>query len=267
MKKVSFLLLFLVSVLVANAWHRRCDEAIVIVASKHFTPEAKKVVKKYLGKNFEDDVQYLYDTEKALAKQKKLPKNVRKVHDLHLDENFQPKDVKYDSYKATLEALEVIRNCKSHTSTEVTTALRTVINLMCDIHRISKVRLDAYPHSYKNFTFITPVREWGPKAVLIKKNKWRESWNGYDGGFSFFSADYWAEDMEVFIGDRYEEYAKGTLLDWAVESGKIAAHYLEFCKPDVRVPYMDYKGMGIVNYELMVKASCRLAALLNETIK
>lgn len=264
MKRISLLLVFLISVLVANAWHRRCDEAIVIVATKHLTPEAKKMVKKYLGKSYEDDVQYLYDIDKMLAKQKKLPKGARNIHDLHLDKDLQPKDVKMDSYKGIVEALEVVRNRNAHSAQEVTMALRTVINLLCDMHNISKVRMDSYPHSYKNFTYITPLREWGPKAVMIRETKWRDAWKGYDGGFNFFSANYWAEDMEIFIGNRYEEYAKGTLLDWATEVGKKAAYYLDFCKPNATIPYMEHKGMGIVNYEMMIKTSCRLSVLLNE---
>lgn len=264
MKRLSLLFVLLASVLVANAWHKRCDEAIVIVATKHLTPDAKKMVKKYLGKSYADDVHYLYISQRELTKQKKLPKGARNIHDLHLDKSFKPRAVKYDSYKAIVEALEVIRNRKSYPVKEVTTALRVVINLMCDMHNISKVRLAGYPHSYKNFTYTMPMREWGPKAVLTKTFKWRDSWRGWDGGYNFFSANYWAEDMDIFIGERYEEYAKGSLLDWAEESGRKAAYYLEFCKPDACIPYMEQKSMGVVNYEMMAKTSCRLAALLNE---
>ena len=264
MKRLSLLLVLLASVLVVNAWHRRCDEAIVIVATKHLTPDAKKMVKKYLGKSYADDVQYLYDTQRELTKQKKLPKGARNIHDLHLDKDFKPKSMKYDAYNATVEALEVILNRKSHTANEVTEALRIVINLMCDMHHLSKVRLEGYPHSYKNFEYTIPMREWGPKAELTKTFKWRNAWKGYDGGFNFFTTDYWVEDLQIFIGERYEEYSKGSLLDWAEESGRKAAYYLEFCKPGARIPYMEHKSMGVVNYEMMAKTSCRLAALLNE---
>ena len=267
MKRVYILLVFVLSALVANAWHIRCDEAIVIVAAQHLTPEAKKVVKKYLGKSYADDVHYLYDLQREQAKQKQLPKGARNIHDLHLDRNLQPKEVKYDSYRGIVEALDVVRNRKAHSKEEVTVALRTIINLMSDMHNVSKVRIDGYPHSYKNFTYTIPMREWGPKATLTKSFKWRDVWRGWDGGFNFFSANYWAEDMEVFIGDRYDEYAKGTLRDWASEVGAKAAYYLDFCKPDAKIPYMEHKGMGVVNYEMMAKTCCRLAALLNEATK
>ena len=268
MKRVSLLLLLLISVFVANAWQRNRDEAVVIVASQHLTPKAKKVVNNYLGRDYSDDVQYLYNVQKELAKQKKLKKGEREIHDLHLDKNLRPKSVNgKDSYKAINEALSVVRNRKAHSKEEVTTALRVIINLMCDLHSVSKVRLDSYPHSYKDFSYTTQVREWGPKSVLIKSHKCRTSWVTFDGGYNFFSPKYWAEDMEIFIDDRYAEFAKGSLEDWAAEVGAIAAYYLEFCKPNARVPYMEQKKMGIINYELMIKASCRLAALLNEAVK
>ena len=268
MKRILLLFIFLISVYIANAWHRQRDEAVVIVAVNHLTPEAKKVVTKYLGRDYSDDVHYIFDTEKELAKQKKLKKGARNIHDLHLDKNLRPKRVKgQDSYKAINKALEVVRNRKSHSKEEVRTALRVVINLICDFHCVSKVRLDSYPHSYKAFSYTTQVREWGPKSVLINTHKWRTSWLKFDGGFPFFSPKYWAEDMEIFIGNKYADYSKGTLDDWAAEMGAIAAHYLEFCKPDARVPYMDFKSMEVVNYELYVKAACRLAALLNENLK
>ena len=268
MKRVSILFVLLISVFVANAWHRQRDEAVVIVASKHLSPKAKKLVKKYLGSDYSDDVHYLYDTEKELAKQKKLKKGARNIHDLHLDKNLRPKNVKgEDSYKAINKALTVVRNHKNHSKEEVRTALRVVINLICDFHSVAKVRLDGYPHSYKPFSYTTQVREWGPKSVLTKTHKWRTSWLKFDGGFPLFSPKYWAEDMEIFIGDKYAEYSKGTLDDWATEVGTIAAYYLEFCKPDARVPYMEFKSMEVVNYELYVKAACRLAALLNENLK
>ena len=73
--------------------------------------------------------------------------------------------------------------------------------------------------------------------------------------------------MRIFIGDRYAEFAKGSLREWVTENGALAAKYLEIYKPKVVVPYMDRRWTTPVSYDMMIKASCRLAALLNETIK
>ena len=59
MKKMFLCLAFVLTVSVANAWWRNSEEAVVIVAEEYLAPKAKKMVNKYLGKSYADDVQYL----------------------------------------------------------------------------------------------------------------------------------------------------------------------------------------------------------------
>ncbi|MBR4969133.1 MAG: hypothetical protein IKY57_03135 [Alistipes sp.] len=269
MKKMFLCLAFVLTVSVANAWWRNSEEAVVIVAKEHLTPKADKMVNKYLGKSYADDVQYLYDLEKSKAKEVKLSKKARRkaaeIHYLHLDENFQPKKVKgKDAFKATEAALAIIRDCKSHSKAEVTTALRTVINLMCDMHHLWRIRIDGIAHSQRDFSYVVPRGEVGKMKDQLISNKWSKSWNSFDGGGNCYSAKYWAEDIRIYLGDRYADYAKGNLRDWIADNGRLAAHYLEICKPGQITSYMDRKMMQPENYDMMVKAACRLATLLNE---
>lgn len=272
MKKIFLLLAFVMTISVANAWSKRVDEAVMIVANEHLTTSAKKLVKKYLGKNFADDVQYLYAVEKEQAKtmDKRARRRAAEVHYLHLDENFQPKRVKgKDAYKATQEALAVISNHKSHSKAEVTLALRTVINLMCDMHNLSRVRIDGISHSQKDFKYRVPEGDYGKMAETLGKKpiRWTKTWNRFDGGYGYFTANYWAEDIRIYLGKDFDKYAKGSLNEWVAESGKMAAHYLETYKPNAVVPYGFHKWREPVSYEQMIKATCRLAKLLNETIE
>lgn len=272
MKKISLLIAFVLTVSVANAWTARVAEAVVIVANDHLTPAAKKVVKKYLGKSFEDDVQYLYNVEREKAKtmSKKARAAAGEIHLVHLDSNCQPKNVKgKDALKATEAALAIIGDYKSHSKAEVTEALRVVINLMCDMHNLSKARIDGIPHSMRNFTYQIPNGEYGKeKDQLSKPLKWSQTWDVFDGGFKqHFTANYWAKDLRIYIGDRYDEYAKGTLREWVVDNGKLSAHYYGIFKPKSVVSYWDRKWATPVAYDMVAKASCRLAALLNATIK
>lgn len=270
MKKISILLALLLSVFVANAWSHKCDEAAVIVAKEHLAPKTKKLVNKYLGRSYSDDVKYLYMLEKEEAEKldKKARRQAAEVHYLHLDSNFQPKNVKgKDALKSLEAALTVVRNRKAYSKKEVTAALRTVINLVCDIHDLSKVRIDGIKHSKRDFKYNVPASEIGRKKDEIRKIKWSKSWRGFDGGYKFFSAKYWAEDLRIYIGNRYVEYSKGSLNEWVSESGALAAHYLEMCKPNQTIGYMDRRWMTPVSYEMYAKATCRLAALLNENLK
>ena len=271
MKKIFLFVAFVLSVSVAGAWSKSVDEAVVIVANEHLTPAAKKFVKKYLGKTFEDDVQYLYEIERNGAKlmSKKERKAAGEIHLVHLDSNCQPKNIKgKDALKATEAALAIIGNHKAYSKAEVTNALRTVVNLMCDMHDLSKARIDGIPHSMQNFTYRMPLREYGKgKDELSKPLKWSNTWKGFDGGFKHFTAAYWAMDLRVYIGDKYESYAKGTLREWVVDNGKLSAHYYGIFKPNSVVSYWDCKWATPVAYDMVAKASCRLAALLNEAIK
>lgn len=270
MKKIFLLLAFAMTVSVANAWHKRVEEAAMIVANEHLNPTTKKLVKKYLGKSFADDVQYLYTIEKEQAKtmDKKARRRAAEIHYLHLDANFQPKSVKgKDAYKATQEALAVLNNHKSHPKAEVTKALRTVINLVCDMHHLSRVRIDGIKHSQRDFKYKRPAGDYGKNLEVIKTAKWSKTWNVFDGGYGYFTANYWAEDIRIYLGKDFDKYAKGTLNDWVAESGKMAAHYLETYKPNEVVPYGFHKWREPVSYEQMIKATCRLAVLLNENLK
>ena len=83
MKKIVISLMLVLSVSVANAWVQHCDEAVVILASEHLTPETKALLDQYLGTEYNDDVQYLYALEKA-----KKSNHTAEIHFLHLNKKL-----------------------------------------------------------------------------------------------------------------------------------------------------------------------------------
>ena len=263
MKKILLFSAFVLSVLTANAWARSAEEAAVIVATQHISPKAQKFVKKYLGKTFEDDIRYVYSKEA-----KRVMPHTKEIHYLHLDKNLQPKNVgENDAYAAIERAMKVVSNHKLHSKAEVTRALRTVICLMVDIHHMVNIRIENIPHSQKDFTYKHYSTEVGKKKDRLESVKWSnfgKNCGGYPRGFS---GEWRAYDMTLYLGDRFAEYSKGTLKDWAADNGAIAARYLAIYKPDAVVSCLDHKYVDPVNYDLMVKASCRLAALLNDVLK
>lgn len=262
MKKIFLFLAFAFTVLAANAWTKVCDEAAVILASQHLTPEAKSVVDKYLGNKYGDDVQYLYALEKA-----KTATHSKDIHYLYLDKKLKPKKSKKgDAYTAINDALKVVKAHNTYSPKEVTTALRVIINAMCDMHYISNIRIDKIPHSKYDFEYTRPNGDYGKRKNTTSKFKWSRTWAGFNYPRGY-SAAYRAYDMKLCLGDRYAEFTKGTLADWASDNGAIAARYLEIFQPDRTVAYMDYMMREDDSYDMLIKASCRLAALLNQTIK
>ena len=265
MKKIFLILALVLSASVAHAWHDNCHEGIVILAVEHLNPEAKSAVEKYLGTTYADDIKYLYKLEKA-----RKAKHSEEIHFLHLDKKFKPKSKKgdnNDAYVAINKQLEVIKTHNNHSAQEVTIALRTLIDLMCDIHDLAHYRIKGYPHSYDDFIYLVPKSERGKNAEKMVKVKWSNSWSRFGGYPAGFSGPYRAFDMKLCLDGRFAEFSKGNLLSWIASNGKIAASYLDMCYPEEVVPWMDHKRMEDVNYDMMIKASCRLAALLNEAFK
>ena len=263
MKKIAIFLVLVLSVSFANAWVKHCEEAVVILASENLTPEAKVLLDKYLGDEYGDDVEYLYALEKA-----KKAQHTSEIHFLHLNKKLNPKKVKGDdAYAAIVKSLDVVAKHNTHSKEEVVVALRTIINLMSDIHHVSNVRIDKIEHSMADFKYQFPTSEMGKGRKKFSTHKWSATWHNYNNYPRGFSAQYRAYDLRIYLGDRFAEYSKGTLKDWVTESGTLAKSYLKTFKPDATVGLVERLSLNDVNNEQMVKASCRLAALLNATLK
>lgn len=264
MKKIFLFLAFVMTVSVANAWVSRGEEGIVILATKHMTPQAKSVFEKHLGTTYSDDIQYLY----ALEKSGKAT-HTNEVHYVHLDANLQPVAVEGDDALKALEAsIEIIGNHTSYDKEEVVKALRTVINLMCDIHTMSCFRIEGVAHSQEDFRFYRRRRDYGEDMKEKVPLKWEQLWNAHFGlRHKGFSPALYAEDMELFFGEKFADYSKGTLRDWVAENGAKSASYLAQFTPECLISCLAYNELEDVNYDMMGRASFRLAALLNQTIK
>ena len=261
MKKIFLLVAFALTVSVASAWHKNCNAGVVALAVKHLTPEAKRVVDKHLGAAYEDDCGYIYVLER-----KKKSNFTKEVHYLHLDKDFQPLNVEGDDALVAIEkALDVLRTRKSHSDAEVKVALRYVINLMCDIHNFSNIRIENIPHSQTDFSFKRQKSEYKPTEYLTYK--WSTFWLRHSNSLGVFHADLWAEDMDVCHARHKDEFTKGGLRDWAASNGAMAAELLSEIRPDCTTTLRRYLELDYLNYDMMARAGYRLAKLLNETIK
>lgn len=263
MKKIFLLLAFALTVSVANAWIRVCDEGVAILASQNLTPEAKSVVDKYLGASLKDDIHYLY----VLESKKRSP-YTKEVHFVHLDSQLQPKAADENDALVALErCVNIVNERNNHPAGEVKAALRTIINLMCDIHNFSNYRIDGVAHSQQPFKFKRTVYEYGKTKDQLANVKWMTLWTGYGNRHRGFSGALWAEDMALCLGNKKAEFSQGTLRDWVKETGAKSASFLSFINPSYVMPVLMFNELEDTNYEQMVRASYRLAALLNEVIR
>ena len=261
MKKIFLLVAFALTVSVASAWHKNCNAGVVALAVKHLTPEAKSVVVKHLGAAYEDDCGYIYALER-----KKEVYFTKEVHYLHLDKNFKPLNVEGDDALVLIKkSLNVLRAHKSHSNAEVKNALRYVINLMCDIHNFSNIRIESIAHSQSDFTFRRQLSDYKPAEFKILQ--WSKVWRTLSARKGVFHADLMAEDMELCHGKKFAEFTKGTLADWVADNGARAAEQLSIMYPNSEITLRYYNEMEYINYDMMTRAGFRLAALLNEALK
>ena len=233
------------------------------MASQYFAPQTKAVVDRYLGAKYSDDVRYLYNLEA-----KKKAQHTKEIHYVHLDGNLQPMKVEGDDALVALEAaLAVVASYENRSDEEMTKALRTVINLMSDIHHLSNYRIASIPYSQGVHSFTRRSYDYGPKMKETSKVVWNKIWYSFSKRYSGFSAAFWAYEMNVGAAKKKEEYSKGTLRDWVADNGAIAASYLTKYTPDYFMTPLEFHSLEEVNYGMMARASFRLAALLNSTIK
>lgn len=261
MKKIFLVLSLVLTVSVANAWEKRPDEGVVLLATKHLSAEAKAVVARYLGDSFDDDVRYLNTLE-----QKKTSPYTREVHYLHLDSNLLPVRGEGEDALAEIEkAVEVVRARSSHSAAEVTKALRVIINLMCDMHNFTYVRIEGVPQSQKPFVFTCYAGDIGSRKTT-SNIRWSKFWESYTYWHGGFSGSLWAEDLELCLGSKFSEYSQGDLNDWTKQIGEKAAELYARINPEYVMTRRERNELEMLNYEMMARAGFRLAALLNSVI-
>lgn len=261
MKKIFLFVAFAMMVSVANAWHKNNEAGVVVLATKHLTPQAKALVEKYLGARYEDDVDCIYYWQR-----KKMVNFTKEIHYLHLDKDFRPLSVEGDdAYAALVKALEVVKAHKSQPDAEVKKALRCVINLMLDIHNLSQIRIENVAHSQADFKFRRQKSEYKPNEY--KNYKWSNFFTVQSNSYAIFHADLWAEDMELCHGKNKAEFSKGELRDWVAANGALATELLSEINPDNVMTLRRFLELDYLNYDMMARAGYRLAKLLNDTIK
>ena len=266
MRKIVILTIALLGgALSAGAWSRSVDKAILMFASKHFTPATQQVIASYTGKDFSR-------IEGSLARQRKagnLP-NSEGWHILHLDRNLQPSTKnKNDAYVQIEKAVKVLRNHKKYERDEVKLAFCVVTNLMLDMHNIANVALEEYPLSGTDFDFtMTKGTARGRKAKVIP-HTWHALWTTRFTSFhAAYSPEMWVEELEVMFGQKKAEMSAGSLRDWAVDMGNFSKPIYERLKQDNNHCTHDIIcSYDIPRVECFAKAAYRLAALLNEALK
>lgn len=263
MKRLALLAILAVSIFTSNAQNaiteKRVCEGAMILAQRNLSEEGKAFVKSFLGQSFIEDVQFLYGLER-----KKQATHALEIHYLYLDGELKPLKVDHDNIIAGIEAaMEIVRTREGRERSEVVHALRTIINLMYDMHLIGHVRIESIPHSMQDFKFMcyngdTPKYNKRKHAVT-----WSRFWSIFSGWHNGMTGAMWADDYEMAYGENAKAYAAGSLYDWAADQGKVASEIYKFVNPEYEMPRIQRNDLKDLHFEQMAKLSYRLAAMLD----
>ena len=264
MKRLALLAILAASIFTVNAQtggtEKRVCEGAMILAQRNLSEDGKVFVDRFLGKSFFEDVQFLYGLEK-----KNKATHTPNIHYLYLDKDLRPMNIEEDNIIKGIEsAMAIVRDREGRERQEVVNALRTIINLMCDMHLIGHIRLEAYPHSMEDFKILCYSGDT-PKYNKRKHSvTWSRFWSIYDAWHSGMTGAMWADDYEMAYGEKAKAAAAGSLYDWAADCGKTASKVYEWAKPEYEMPRIQRNDLAELHFEMMAKLGYRLAALLDQ---
>lgn len=248
-----------------RAWDRKGHEAAVLLAQKHLAPQVQSRVEALLGGTMKDNAGWLDD----FGRNKEVGGYTLKWHILHLDAGLAPAAVGEDDALAQIvRAADVLRHSADNPDSLVAASLRTLIYLVPEMHSVAHVQIDNVPLSKRKFSLRLSNGFTGKKAEITTVS-WVKFW---DKAVIFnqhgaFSAEMYADDMEICYGGSRAEFAAGGPAEWAQEMGRESKVLYEWAAPDYLMSREMRNRLEPVAYKCLARSGYRLAALLNECLK
>ena len=263
MKKI-LTILFAVAMIANEAYAFKAfgHQTIAAIAERHLTEKAKKEVHTILQTDMTKHAMWLYS----------LRKNPQLAHTQEWQiatlnaEGKSTTTYENDAVVALERAIEVLRNRKNESDSLVQASLRTVVQLVGDIHCIGNIQIDGN-EATKGFNFTTFVITKGSSAgekEVRRVYSWRTLWHNYTNRHDVFSPQYYAADLEIGHNCKKAEYEKGTPRFWAENVGEDVVRSLEVFSPDALIKSEMVHRYEALHDKCMAKAGYRLAAILNE---
>lgn len=266
MKKI-IAVLFAVAMVANEAYAFKAigHQTIAAIAERHMTEKAKSEVQTILNADMTRHAMWLYS----------LRKNPQLAHTQqwqYATLNAEGKSVttyENDAVVVLERAVEVLCNRKNESDSLVQASLRTVVQVVGDIHNPANIRIEGNEATKGfNFTFYAVTKGSSAGENLVKrKNSWHAMWHNYTNRHDIFSPQYYASDIELCYGSKKAEYEKGTPRFWAENVGEDVVRCLEVIYPDAMLKTEIAHRYEAIHDKCMAKAGYRLAALLNSIFK
>lgn len=247
MKKIILTLSLLALTLSAGAWNKFSYPALTALASKHLTPEAVSGTKATLGGGL---------ASIAIAKEQLCL--------LYLNEEYVPMgDGGNDALAVANASIERLKKDKNDKE-----ALLSLAKAVVDMHAVANVRVKGNSFSEGKFT----VRRWNNrngKMARYKDSTWKFLWDSYYAyRHAIFTAEQYAEDIDLYHIARLDEFKKGTPEEWAKDmAAEVRVIYSRELSDNLILRQEDVNHLEFTHDRLLAKAAYRLAIILNEIYK
>ena len=262
MKKITLYIVMVALATQAMAFTTFGHQTIASLANKHLNEKTQTEVKAILGTDIVKECVWL-----NTLRTKPETAYTKDWHIFTLDRRGKSTTTAENDGTVQLEkAIAILRNRANEDAAVVKDALRTVVHLVADMHCISHVQIEGIEVS-KGFNFKL-------NNTLTGKGykEWNSSWSAlWQKSFTerniILSPEYYAADVEIFLGAKKTEYEKGTPRFWVENVGKDVVFGLGVFTPNASISVEDKERMEDIHNKCMAKAGYRLAALLNDIFK
>ena len=262
MKKIILYIIMVALATQAMAFTTFGHQTIAALANKHLNEKTKSEVQTILGSDIVKECVWL-----NTLRTKPETAYTKDWHIFTLDRRGKSTTTAENDGTVQLEkAIAVLRDRASQPDSLVKASLKSVIHLVADMHCISHVHIEGVEVS-KGFKFKLH-NTLSDKAYKEWTTSWGAMWQkGFTERNVILSPEYYAADVEIFIGSKKAEYEKGTPRFWVENVGKDVVFGLGVFTPNAAISVENKERMEDIHNRCMAKAGYRLAALLNDIFK
>lgn len=233
----------------ALAWGKSGHDAVAYIAETHLTKRAKAVIERYLGHSIVYDASWMDDY--------RAEPGYEMTNWWHVDygkgeptEDAAGNPLEPNVLRELNRAIERLRDYRNLDDSTVVVNLRYVIHLVGDMHCPSHVN---YQQSRMRVLFYgvdTQYHALFDGGILDRKHRW---------GYMEYK-----HQLDRYSRREREALAAGTPDDWFAESRRECAVIYDWAAPGDKLGLsFCNKAIGLLDHQL-IKASYRLAKVLNE---
>ena len=285
MKKLFISFFAFATLLSANealAWGGWAHKLIAVIAESHLTPEAKAQTEKYLGSPIYDHATWM--DKVPLWNKKRIPgweqtswwhmctvERVGKKKFKLSDKRSSKGDG--DLYPNLVQCVENLKNYRNLTDSAVMINLKCVIHMVGDMHCPSHIFYTEFEDCFSGVVNGKKVRRHDQMKVVYegKKTTSHRVWDGLSIRqiWPEYGADYekFRVALDVVKPKKRAKMCEGTIEDWVLQNAKDIRYIYDDLTPGCSIDRQYLLDNQKLSKQQCLRASYRLAHILNECFK